>query len=86
MRMSKKKKTLKQKITADLRHAQYRLELPDYKDDIEPAVVKSSVPRTQILLYKDLRKTVVTSILIITSQVVLYFLLKNGAIKLPFTY
>ena len=82
--MSKKKKTLKQKIVADLRHAQYRLETADSDN----AVVISTAPRqsqtTYAFLFADLKKTTSISLLIIASQIILYFLLRNKVLVLPF--
>ena len=82
--MSKKKKTLKQKIVADLRHAQYRLET---EESIDAEIVISSpktTPQTYAFLANDLRKTTLISASIIASQIVLYILLIKRIITLPF--
>ena len=81
--MSKKKKTLKQKIVADLRHAQYRLEPAEEKVEVISSSV-SQAPQTYIFLANDLRKTGMITAGIIASQIILYFLLAKKIITLPF--
>jgi len=82
--MSKKKKTLKQKIVADLRHAQYRFETADSLDEVVELSPTKEVPEAYAFLHTDLRKTTSISLLIVTSQIILYFLLKSRVLDLPF--
>ncbi|MEK9178807.1 MAG: hypothetical protein AAB801_03435 [Patescibacteria group bacterium] len=87
--MSKKKKTLKQKIVADLRHAQYKLETADSDEaelssSVSIQTHQTPIPATYAFLASDLRKTGLISLSIIASQIILYFLLVKKIIVLPF--
>jgi hypothetical protein len=91
--MSKKKKTLKQKIVADSRHSLYSFEsLTEDKqisinNNPKPKIVVKDSIVSFTFLYHDLKKTAILSLLIIVAQVILFIFLKNGALKfLPLNY
>ena len=80
--MSKHKKTLQQKITADLRqeHFVYTFEAKNLTSaNVETA---DAIP-TYSYITRDILKTSILTLSIVVFQIILFLLLKNHVLKIP---
>jgi hypothetical protein len=83
---AKHKKTRREKIIADYRHQVYILKNNNISPSISnstPTIAISENDYFNTHIVKDVLKTGILTCSIIAAQIVLFFLLKNHAIKLP---
>lgn len=86
--MPKSRKTRKEKIAASLKHQQpdspITYSLPTVSSAQTSPLLKHPVSSIQTVVFTDLQKTFFISIFIIFAELLLFYLLHQHIVKLPF--
>ncbi|MDO8621569.1 MAG: hypothetical protein Q7R31_04820 [Candidatus Levybacteria bacterium] len=86
--MAKHRKTLKQKLAAELRHETYSLKsqniiLSNTPVNKTATALPVNSSNLYLFLISDLRKTAILTLSIVAFQIILFFLLKHRVIMFP---
>lgn len=84
-----KRKTLRQKQRTDIRrqdvsHQETSLSSPFLHSYSYSSAVKQTTPQVHTTVVTDVRKTALISVIIVAAQVMLFLLLQNHVLALPF--